>query len=128
VVDAATEIVQMYDSDGQILMHFGGPGIVPGALVLPAAVAVDTSAIPYFKRYIHTDFDVKYLLFVTSQYGEHLLSVYAFGAFPEGFQPSAARIATLPPAGGQKNEDSTPSAPNADNTTVSPSDRRTPNR
>jgi sugar lactone lactonase YvrE len=97
VADAATEIIQMYDSEGQILMHFGGPGTVPGALVLPATVAVDATSIPYFKEYIHEDFDVEYLLFVSSQYGQHLIGVYAFGSFPEGYQLSQAQIASLPP-------------------------------
>ena len=116
VADAATEIIQMYDSEGQILMHFGGPGSVPGALVLPATVAVDVTSIPYFKEYIHKDFDVEYLLFVSSQYGQHLISVYAFGSFPEGYQLSQAQIASLPPvqeegqhpAGPAAGEDSAP--------------------
>lgn len=98
VADAATEIVQMYDPEGQILMHFGGPGVVPGALVLPATVAADTTSIPYFSQYVHEDFNVEYLLFVSSQYGRHLISVYAFGSFPEGYELAESQIATLPQA------------------------------
>ncbi|UCC31072.1 MAG: hypothetical protein JSU86_02110 [Phycisphaerales bacterium] len=97
VADAGTEIIQMYNAEGQILMHFGGPGTVPGALVLPATVAVDASSIPYFKQFIHEDFNAEYLLFVSSQFGEHLIGVYAFGSFPEGYQLSQAQIASLPP-------------------------------
>lgn len=97
VADAATEIIQMYNAEGQILMHFGGPGAVPGALALPAAVAVDDSSIPYFKEFIHEDFNAEYLLFVSSQLGAHLIGVYAFGSFPEGYQLSQAQIASLPP-------------------------------
>jgi sugar lactone lactonase YvrE len=97
VVDGATEIVQMYDSDGQILMRFGGPGNVPGALALPATLAVDTTSLPYFQQYVHEDFKVEYLLFVSSQYGAHLVSVYAFGSFPEGYKLSESEIAALPP-------------------------------
>lgn len=100
VADAATEIIQMLSADGEVLMHFGGPGVVPGALVLPASIAVDASSIPYFKQYIHKDFDAEYLLFVSSQYGPHLISVYAFGSFPEGYQLTQAQIASLPPVGG----------------------------
>ena len=96
VADAATEIVQMYDAEGQILMHIGGPGAVPGALVLPATLAVDATSIPYFEQYVHKDFNVEYLLFVTSQYGRHLINVYAFGSFPEGYQLAESQVATLP--------------------------------
>ena len=97
VADAATEIIQMLNADGQVLMHFGGPGSIPGALVLPATVAIDASSLPYFREYIHEDFNAEYLLFVSSQYGQHLISVYAFGSFPEGYQLSQAQIASLPP-------------------------------
>ncbi|UCC30146.1 MAG: hypothetical protein JSU86_18350 [Phycisphaerales bacterium] len=96
VVDGATEIVQMFNSEGQTLMHFGGPGKVPGTLVLPSTLAVDKTSVPYFKEHVHEAFDVEYLLFVASQYGKHLVSVYAFGSFPEGFQLIDSEIATLP--------------------------------
>ncbi len=114
VADAATEIIQMYNVEGQILMHFGGPGSVPGALVLPATVAIDASSIPYFKQFIHEDFNAEYLLFVSSQYGEHLISVYAFGSFPEGYQLSDAQIASLPPVGEDESEKSAASSPDAE--------------
>ncbi len=96
VVDNATEIIQMRNADGDVLMHVGGPGSVPGALYLPAGVAVDASSIPYFKQYIHEDFDVEYLLFVSSQYGRYLISVYAFGSFPQGYELNQAQISSLP--------------------------------
>ncbi len=96
VVDGATEIVQMYNTDGQILMRFGGPGNVPGALGLPATVAIDAGSLPYFQKYLHKDFKAEYLVFVSSQFGAHLVSVYAFGAFPEGYQLKESEIATLP--------------------------------
>ena len=106
VVDAATEIVQMYDSEGNVLMHFGGPGTVPGALYLPSSLAIDRSSIPLFKDYVHPDFRTEYLLFVASQYGPHLISIYAFGSFPEGYQLSESEVKTLPklPEGNQPGE------------------------
>ncbi len=96
VVDGATEIVQMLDPQGQVLMRFGGPGDAPGALGLPSSLAADATSLPYFQQYAHKDFTVEYLLFVVSQYGPHLLNVYAFGSFPEGYRLAESEIATLP--------------------------------
>ncbi len=99
VVDGATEIVQMFNPDGGVLMRFGGPGDAPGALGLPASVAIDATSLPYFQKYVHQDFAVEYLLFVASQYGPRLINVYAFGAFPEGYELAETQIATLPKVG-----------------------------
>ncbi len=99
VVDGATEIVQMFDDSGQLLMHFGGAGETPGALLLPSSVAVDKSCIPYFQKYIHEDFVVDYLVFVVNQYGPQLISIYAFGSFPEGYRLQESQIARLPTEG-----------------------------
>jgi sugar lactone lactonase YvrE len=96
VVDGATQLVQMFDSDGNTLMRFGGPGDIPGAMVLPSTLALDESSIPYFKPYVHKDFNIDYLAFVANQYGLHLVNVYAFGSFPEGYQLSETQITTLP--------------------------------
>jgi sugar lactone lactonase YvrE len=97
VVDGATELVQMFNSDGETLMRFGGPGTIPGAMILPATVAVDESSLPYFKQYVHKDFKVDYLMFTTNQYGPHLIQVYAFGSFPEGYKLAESQIASLAP-------------------------------
>ena len=96
VVDGATEIVQMFSPDGEILMRFGGPGDAPGALALPSMLAIDTTSLPHFQRYIHKDFNAEYLLFVVSQYGLRLINVYALGSFPEGYRLAESEIATLP--------------------------------
>jgi len=121
VADAATEIVQMLNSDGDVLMHFGGPGTVPGTLVLPAGVAVDATSIPYFKQYIHKDFNAEYLVFVSSQYGPRLINVYAFGSFPEGYRLSQSQIASLPSA--KSNSEGAAAAPqDAENQSGQPRD------
>lgn len=97
VVDGATELVQMFDADANKLMRFGGPGTIPGSLVLPSTVALDATSLPYFTQYIHKDFQAEYLVFVANQYGPHLVNVYAFGSFPEGYELSDAKITTLEP-------------------------------
>ncbi len=96
VVDGATEIVQLYDADGNILMRFGGPGDVPGALGLPSTLAIDASSVPYFKKYLHKDFNARYMLFVISQYGSRLVNVYAYGSLPDNYRFSESEIAALP--------------------------------
>lgn len=96
VVDGATEIVQMFDEDGNLLMRFGGPGNMEGALGLPSQIAIDVTSIPFFQEYIHPDFKAEYLLFVVSQYGARLVNVYAFGSFPEGYVLPESMIEALP--------------------------------
>lgn len=95
VVDGATEIVQMFNKEGETLMRFGGPGNSPGALGLPSTVAIDKSSIPAFRDKIHKDFQVEYLLFVASQYGQRLVNVYAFGQFPDGYKLNEQTIQRL---------------------------------
>ena len=104
VVESAMQLVQMFDSEGNTLMRFGGPGNIPGAMVLPATLAVDASSIPYFEEFAHPDFEVEYLLFVTNQFGPHLVNVYAFGGFPEGYRLGEGEIATLAPLEGLEEE------------------------
>jgi DNA-binding beta-propeller fold protein YncE len=96
IVENAFELVKLYNAKGQILMFFGGPGTRPGSMLLPSSVAVDETSVPYFKKYFHKDFDVKYLLFVANQFGDRLINVYAFGEFPEGYQLSESEFTTLP--------------------------------
>lgn len=81
-VDAAFENVQMFDEKGRLLMFFGGPGNDPGQLVLPADVSLDRTSVKYFHEQA-PDFDIDYLVAVSSQYGPHRVSVYAFGR-PKG--------------------------------------------
>lgn len=116
VVDGATEIVQMFDSDGNTLMRFGGPGDAPGALGLPSTLFADKTSLPYFAQYIHKDFEAEYLLFVNSQYGEHLVNVYAFGSFPDGYKIAELYMRALPEVESEKGlgsiaGDQTPATP-----------------
>jgi sugar lactone lactonase YvrE len=79
VVDAASQTVQMFDSDGNLLLYFGEPGASPVPLVLPADVVLDYGNVELFQEYIDEDFEVEYLVYVTSQYGARKVNVYGFG-------------------------------------------------
>ncbi|MBL9135358.1 MAG: hypothetical protein JNK85_05800 [Verrucomicrobiales bacterium] len=79
VVDAATEVVQVFDAEGRLLVFFGESAGSRGGLVLPAKVVIDYDHLEHFQRYAAPDFEVEYLLFVTSQYGPNKVSVFGFG-------------------------------------------------
>ncbi|MBI3617834.1 MAG: hypothetical protein HY210_06425 [Candidatus Omnitrophica bacterium] len=78
VVDAAFENVQFFDPQGKLLIFF--PEQQDQArLVLPAGICITYEKIPYFSKYIDKGFEVDYLIFVTSQYGDRKISVFGFG-------------------------------------------------
>ncbi|GBD86183.1 NHL repeat protein [bacterium BMS3Abin03] len=78
VVDAGFENVQIFDKDGNLLMFFGGPYVKPGDMWLPAKVIIDYDNLKYFQKYVYEGFDLKYLIFVTNQYGPEKINVYGF--------------------------------------------------
>ncbi|MFC2082224.1 6-bladed beta-propeller [Bacteroidota bacterium] len=78
VVDAAFENIQMFNSSGNLLMFFGGTYKGPGYMWLPAKVTIDYDNLEYFEQYVNERFDLKYLIFVTNQYGPDKISVYGF--------------------------------------------------
>ena len=78
VVDAAFENIQIFNKEGQLLMFFGGTYEGPGDMWLPAKVIIDYDNLDYFKQYVYEGFDLKYLIFVTNQYGPDKISVYGF--------------------------------------------------
>jgi DNA-binding beta-propeller fold protein YncE len=79
VVDAATQVVQIFDPEGPLLLFFGQPGGGDFALSLPAQVRVDTSLLPHFRHLADPSFDLEYLVFVTSQYGDGKIAVFGVG-------------------------------------------------
>lgn len=79
VVDAAFENVQIFDKEGKLLLFFGEPGSSRASLVLPAGIAVDYTLKDYFSSLADPGFEIEYLVFVTSQYGDRKLSVFGFG-------------------------------------------------
>lgn len=76
VVDAAFENIQIFNRDGSLLMFFGGPYKGPGDMYLPADVFIDYDHLSYFEKYVDPAFALKYLIFVTNQYGSDKVSVY----------------------------------------------------
>lgn len=79
VVDAATEVVQLFDAEGKLLLFFGQPGATTrGELSLPAAVKLDYENVGYFQKHVAPGYRCKYLILVTSQFGNHKVNVYGF--------------------------------------------------
>lgn len=79
VVDAAMQAVQLFDKEGRLLLFFGEPGGSGFPLNLPADVSIDYDHIDYFREYVDPNFEVEYLVLVSSQYGDCKVNVYGFG-------------------------------------------------
>ena len=78
VVDAGFENTQIFSKDGKLLMFFGGSYQKPGDMWLPATVTIDYDNLEYFEDYVHESFQLKYLIFVTNQYGPDKVNVYGY--------------------------------------------------
>jgi hypothetical protein len=78
VVDAAFENVQIFNSGGDLLMHFGGAYKGSGAMWLPAAVEISYENLSFYEPYVDKSFELKYLIYVTNQYGPAKVNVYGF--------------------------------------------------
>ncbi len=76
VVDTGFENTQIFNEKGQLLMFFGGNTGGPGGMYLPAGITIDYNHIEYFTKYVDADYTLKYLVFVTSQYGKDKIGVY----------------------------------------------------
>ncbi len=86
-VDAGFDHVQIFNKDGKLLLVIGGHYQGPGDLIIPAKVMIDYDNIKYFEKYVDPSYDLKYLIFVTSQYGPDLINVYG-RVDPKGASPS----------------------------------------
>ncbi len=78
VVDAAFENAQIFNKEGKVLMSFGGPYNRHGDMWLPADVTISYTGLEYFSKYVDDSYNLKYLIFVTNQYGPDKVSVYGF--------------------------------------------------
>lgn len=79
VVDAAFYNIQIFNDKGQLLLFFGEGGTAPGTLILPAAVHVDYDNLKYFEEYVDPSFQPESLILVTSQFGDRMVNVFAYG-------------------------------------------------
>jgi sugar lactone lactonase YvrE len=98
-VDAAFNNVQVFTPEGRLLLFFGAAPKKdkdePGALLLPAKVAIDYDNIRYFQSLIDPNFDAAYLVLVTSQVGEHPVSVLVYGKEKGKTYPTEAELLDL---------------------------------
>jgi DNA-binding beta-propeller fold protein YncE len=79
VVDAATAVAQVFDAEGRLLMYFGEPKTAgPGALYLPAGLAIDYENAALFQKYAAPGYQIEFLIFVTNQAGPQKVSVFGF--------------------------------------------------
>jgi outer membrane protein assembly factor BamB len=76
VVDAAFENVQIFNKNGELMMPFGGPYTGPGYMSLPIGITIDYEGTHYFEKYVDPDYELKYLILVTNQYGPDKLNIY----------------------------------------------------
>ena len=79
VTDAAFENCQVFRRDGALAIFFGGPGLDPGRMYLPAGVTISYEGLEFFRDYVDDRFVPEYLVFVANQYGPNGVSVYAVG-------------------------------------------------
>ena len=91
-VDASFNNVQIFNSQGQLLLFFGAGERGPGSLLLPAKVVVDYDNISLFRKYAGPDFELEYLVIVTSQFGERLVNVFGYGKDKGASYPSDEEI------------------------------------
>lgn len=82
VVDAAFDNVQIFSPQNLMLLwfgHFGKVGLNPGELYLPAKVATNYEDVRYFQQYADPNFEIEYIVLVTSQFGDNMVNVFGFG-------------------------------------------------
>jgi DNA-binding beta-propeller fold protein YncE len=78
VVDAAFENVQIFNEQGELLMHFGGSYEGRGAMWLPAGIEISSANLEFFEPMVDKSFTLKHLVYVTNQYGPAKLNIYGF--------------------------------------------------
>ncbi|QEM66773.1 hypothetical protein FO488_19175 [Geobacter sp. FeAm09] len=79
VVDGGFQNVQIFNEKQRLLMFFGDPPLLSGALNLPAGIDVTTDNLDYFQQFADPDFILEAVAFVTNQMGDAMVSIYGLG-------------------------------------------------
>jgi sugar lactone lactonase YvrE len=80
VVDAAFNNIQVLaPEDGGAVMAFGKLSDRPDSINMPSVIKIDYDNVEYFQRYAAEGFELEYLIFVTSQFGENKVTVFGYG-------------------------------------------------
>jgi hypothetical protein len=79
VVDAAAQVIQIFDAGGRLLLFFGEPKGSPVNLNLPAKVIIDYDHVNLFQKYAAPGFQIDYLVLASNQMGDRKINVYGFG-------------------------------------------------
>lgn len=87
-VDASFNNVQIFNNQGRLLLFFGAGERGAGTLLLPAKVIVDYDNLSFFREYAGPEFELEYLIIVTSQFGERLVNVFGYGRDKGASYPS----------------------------------------
>jgi len=91
VVDAGFENIQIFNREGKLLMHFGGSYKGPGDMWLPAKVVLDYDNLRFFEKFVDPAYKLKYLVFVTNQFGPDKLNVYGAVEPLKNFKPEKSQ-------------------------------------
>ncbi len=78
VIDAQFNNVQIFNRNGEPMMDFGGEKMGPGFLDMPIRITIDYDNLDYFRKYVDSKYNLKYLIFVTNQFGPDRITVYGF--------------------------------------------------
>lgn len=78
-VDAMSQVVQVFNDEGQMLTYFGNPLAGREFQNLPAKVVVDYDDVDAFQSFVAPNFKVEYLVFVINQFGGQKVTVFGFG-------------------------------------------------
>ncbi|NOZ34329.1 MAG: 6-bladed beta-propeller [Chlorobi bacterium] len=76
VIDAAFGNVQIFNKNNKLLLYFGNPYKGKGYMYLPASIAISYEDIKYFEKYVDPEYNLKYLILVSNQYGPDKINVY----------------------------------------------------
>ena len=109
IVDAAFENCQILDLNGSPIMFFGGTGVGPGNLYLPAGVWIGPEGLELFREEIADDFEAEQLIIITNMFGPRKVNFYALGKSTRFEYPGAAfepRSVLLARAAADDSEDS----------------------